>query len=263
MIQSTQNLVNSQPFSISSITLRIFYYVYQYTNISNFCCSATSINAWVGFISTKTSWYDTTVHLNINLGSLLLTPQSSSILIKSILINDLGIKSIRAQKLRHAQAVKLLQGICTELRNIKPDRVLGYRVHQAVIQAIKQGNVEFVTGMIKSIPELVWNGDINDRNIFSIAILNCQEKIFNLLHGLTNVNKMKVTSDDDRFGNNMLHLAAMLAPSDQLDGISGAALQMQRELQWFKVNIFSPYASHKIIFSLCLYMYFIYLNILF
>ncbi|KAJ9684844.1 hypothetical protein PVL29_017029 [Vitis rotundifolia] len=146
----------------------------------------------------------------------------------------LGIKSIRAQKLRHAQAVKLLQGICTELRNIKPDRVLGYRVHQAVIQAVKQGNVEFVTGMIKSIPELVWNGDINDRNIFSIAILNRQEKIFNLLHGLTNVKKMKVTSADDRFGNNMLHLAAMLAPSDQLDGISGAALQMQRELQWFK-----------------------------
>ncbi|KAL6327780.1 hypothetical protein AAG906_025608 [Vitis piasezkii] len=127
----------------------------------------------------------------------------------------LGIKSIRAQKLRHAQAVKLLQGICTELRNIKPDRVLGYRVHQAVIQAVKKGNVEFVTRMIKSIPELVWNGDINDRNIFSIAILN-------------------LTSADDRFGNTMLHLAAMLAPSDQLDGISGAALQMQRELQWFK-----------------------------
>ncbi|KAL6327289.1 hypothetical protein AAG906_018588 [Vitis piasezkii] len=146
----------------------------------------------------------------------------------------LGIKSIRAQKLRHAQAVKLLQGICTELRNIKPDRVLGYRVHQAVIQAVKKGNVEFVTRMIKSIPELVWNGDINDRNIFSIAILNRQEKIFNLLHGLTNVKKMKVTSADDRFGNTMLHLAAMLAPSDQLDGISGAALQMQRELQWFK-----------------------------
>ncbi|RVW63363.1 hypothetical protein CK203_060595 [Vitis vinifera] len=95
-------------------------------------------------------------------------------------------------------------------------------------------NVEFVTGMIKSIPELVWNGDINDRKIFSIAILNRQEKIFNLLHGLSNVKKMKVTSADDRFGNNMLHLAAMLAPSDQLDGISGAALQMQRELQWFK-----------------------------
>ncbi|KAL6327783.1 hypothetical protein AAG906_025611 [Vitis piasezkii] len=100
--------------------------------------------------------------------------------------------------------------------------VLGSQVRQAVFQAVKRGNVEFVTEMIKSIPEL--------------------EKIFNLLHGLTDAQKMKVISPLDRFGNSMLHLVAMLAPSEQLDGIPGAALQMQRELQWFKEvkNIVPP-----------------------
>ena len=137
----------------------------------------------------------------------------------------------------------MLQHICTELQTTRPDKVTGYRVHQAVIQVVKQGNVEFVTRMIKSIPELIWNIDINNRNIFFIAILNRQEKIFNLLHGLTNVNKMKLTSGGDRFGNNMLHLAAMLTPSNQLDGISGAALQMQREMQWFQVSIFYLFGS--------------------
>ncbi|CAA2990513.1 Ankyrin repeat-containing protein At3g12360 [Olea europaea subsp. europaea] len=34
--------------------------------------------------------------------------------------------------------------------------------------------------------------------------------------------------------NNILHLAAKLAPSSRLNSVSGAALQMQRELQWFK-----------------------------
>ncbi|KAI3495772.1 hypothetical protein L1887_38118 [Cichorium endivia] len=34
--------------------------------------------------------------------------------------------------------------------------------------------------------------------------------------------------------NNILHLAARLAPSNKLNLISGAALQIQRELQWFK-----------------------------
>ena len=115
---------------------------------------------------------------------------------------------------------------------------MGLRLHHTVIQAVKQGNVDFATEMIKSTPQLVQETDINDRNIFFIAILNRQEKIFSLLHGLNNVKKMKMTSNVDRFGNNMLHLAAMLAPSNQLDGISGAALQMQRELQWFKVSIF-------------------------
>ncbi|KAL6327293.1 hypothetical protein AAG906_018593 [Vitis piasezkii] len=134
-----------------------------------------------------------------------------------------GIKNIHDQKLRHAQAIKILGSICIELQNMKVD-VLGFQ----------RGNVEFDTEMIKSIPELAWSRDINGRNIFFIAILNRQEKIFNLLHGLTDAQKMKVISPLDRFGNSMLHLVAMLAPSEQLDGIPGAALQMQRELQWFQ-----------------------------
>ena len=40
----------------------------------------------------------------------------------------------------------------------------------------------------------------------------------------------------DPSGNNLLHLAARLAPSSKLNLISGAALQIQRELQWFKVK---------------------------
>ncbi|GKA40306.1 ankyrin repeat-containing domain, PGG domain protein [Tanacetum coccineum] len=38
----------------------------------------------------------------------------------------------------------------------------------------------------------------------------------------------------DPFGNNLLHLAARLAPTSKLSLISGAVLQIQRELQWFK-----------------------------
>lgn len=41
----------------------------------------------------------------------------------------------------------------------------------------------------------------------------------------------------DRDDNNILHLAGELVPSDR---ISSAALQLQRELQWFKV-IYIPF----------------------
>ena len=166
-------------------------------------------------------------------------PLDSSIFFNpnSVLINNSGIKNIYAKKLRHAQATELLQCICNEIQKVNVEGTLGLRLHHTVTQAVKQGNVDFATEMIKS-TQLVQKTDINDRNIFFIAILNRQEKIFSLLHGLNNVKKMKMTSNVDRFGNNMLHLAAMLAPANQLDGISGAALQMQRELQWFKVSIF-------------------------
>ncbi|KAL6327786.1 hypothetical protein AAG906_025614 [Vitis piasezkii] len=127
----------------------------------------------------------------------------------SYLLQLLGIKNIYAKKLRHAQATELLQCICNEIQKVNVEGTLGLRLHHTVIQAVKQGNVDFATEMIKYTPQLP-------------------------LHGLNNVKKMKMTSNVDRFGNNMLHLAAMLAPANQLDGISGAALQMQRELQWFK-----------------------------
>ena len=40
---------------------------------------------------------------------------------------------------------------------------------------------------------------------------------------------------DKQTGDNILHIAAKLAPPHRLHTITGAALQMQRELQWFKV----------------------------
>ncbi|KAH1056994.1 hypothetical protein J1N35_035059 [Gossypium stocksii] len=44
--------------------------------------------------------------------------------------------------------------------------------------------------------------------------------------------KLIVADNMDNFSNNMLHLVGNLAPSDQLNRVYGAALQMQRELQW-------------------------------
>jgi len=35
----------------------------------------------------------------------------------------------------------------------------------------------------------------------------------------------------------MLHLAGQVAPPNRLNIVSGAALQMQRELLWFKVGV--------------------------
>lgn len=146
-----------------------------------------------------------------------------------ILINDSGIKNIRAQKLRHEQAKEMLRRICTILNDEDLEKV-----HRAVMLAVKKGNVKFVIEIIKTIPDLLLQVDENERNIFSIAVRYRQEKIFNLLFNLPN---KKFTCTLDSCSNTMLHLAAMLAPLERLEGISGAALQMQREMQWFKVRI--------------------------
>ncbi|XP_026461063.1 uncharacterized protein LOC113362782 [Papaver somniferum] len=47
-------------------------------------------------------------------------------------------------------------------------------------------------------------------------------------------NKINLLSLRDKGNNTILHYAAKLAPSPQLNSVSGAALQMQRELLWYK-----------------------------
>lgn len=152
----------------------------------------------------------------------------------SHVLDFLGIKNMHAKKLRNRQAIKLLKCISCTIKNLKVEQLDESLVYQAIIQAVKHGIVEFITEIIDSNPDLLASEDFSKRNIFLTAILHRQEKIFGLLHRLDNLRRIQMISHVDMFENNMLHLAGMLAPPRQLDGISGAALQMQRELQWFK-----------------------------
>ncbi|TYG79650.1 hypothetical protein ES288_D02G155500v1 [Gossypium darwinii] len=104
---------------------------------------------------------------------------------------------------------------------------------KALFEAVKQGIVEVVTEIMKHYPEVVWFYDDKDRNIFFVATAERQEKIFSLIYKM-GAKKNSLATHWDKDFNNMLHQAAFLAPSSRLDRVSGAALQMQRELQWFK-----------------------------
>ncbi|XP_059441711.1 ankyrin repeat-containing protein NPR4-like [Corylus avellana] len=73
---------------------------------------------------------------------------------------------------------------------------------------------------------------MNRRSIFQSAVLHRQAKIFSLIYRLHGRNVMVYDGDDSY--HNILHMAGMSADSTQLNRVPGAALQMQRELQWFK-----------------------------
>lgn len=78
-----------------------------------------------------------------------------------------------------------------------------------------------------------------------------QEKIFNLIYDI-GAHKDLITSYRDNNNHNILHLAGKLAPSEQLHVVSGAALQMQRELLWFKVIVQSLFCRQLSQFSFSL-----------
>ncbi|GKD65447.1 hypothetical protein Tco_1307555, partial [Tanacetum coccineum] len=72
------------------------------------------------------------------------------------------------------------------------------------------------------------------QNIYQLKVLNRSEKVYRyiLLHERYAISDFSISIDDD--GNNILHLAGRLAPIHKLNVASGAALQMQKELQWFE-----------------------------
>lgn len=109
-------------------------------------------------------------------------------------------------------------------------------IRGSVFRATKEGIVEFVVDVLRANPDLLWCLDGESRTIFSFAVLRRQAKIFSLIYGLDARNQI-VSLNADKNENSILHVAGMLQTSTPLDRVAGAALKMQRELQWFKVSI--------------------------
>ncbi|XP_075514648.1 uncharacterized protein LOC142549544 isoform X1 [Primulina tabacum] len=143
------------------------------------------------------------------------------------------IRHIHHRKLVHDEAVKLLTCVFKEMKKLDVSQLEKMDIDKIIYDAINYGIVEFITEMIKYQPEIIWRKDKKGRTIFSHAIILRQEKIFSLIYDL-GTKKSIMARRHDIFGNNYLHLAAKLSPASQLERVSGAALQMQRELQWFK-----------------------------
>ncbi|XP_051115130.1 uncharacterized protein LOC127240468 isoform X2 [Andrographis paniculata] len=143
------------------------------------------------------------------------------------------IKSIHHRKLVHDESMKLLSSMFQELQTLSDMELRNMGIDSIIYDAIKHGIIEFISEMLKYKPEVIWKKDEKGRTIFAHAIVLRQESIFGLIHGL-GIKKNIMARRHDAFKNNYLHLAAKLSPPSQLARVSGAALQMQRELQWFK-----------------------------
>ncbi|KAE8652658.1 ankyrin repeat-containing protein NPR4 isoform X2 [Cucumis sativus] len=100
--------------------------------------------------------------------------------------------------------------------------------------AARVGNVEFLIILIRSYPDLIWISDENNKSIFHVAVENRQENVFSLINNIGGVKDFLVDGYNEENSCNILHLAGKLASPYHLNRVSGTALQMQRELQWFK-----------------------------
>ena len=109
-------------------------------------------------------------------------------------------------------------------------------VRNLLFDAAEFGNAEFIHILIGNFPHIVWTTDNFHRSLFHSAVINRQESVFNLIYDIVVVKEIILTYVD-AFKQNILHLAGKLAPPSRLNLVPGAALQMQREMLWFKVGV--------------------------
>ncbi|XP_062104570.1 uncharacterized protein LOC133815785 [Humulus lupulus] len=115
-----------------------------------------------------------------------------------------------------------------------------------LLDAAEVGNHDFLVALICSYHDLLWESDKERRTIFHIAVENRHAHIFRLIHEIGSMRDI-IFSFKDSEGNNIFHLAAKLPTMERLNVVSGAALQMQRELIWFKEieNMMEPSLREK------------------
>ncbi|KAG5529299.1 hypothetical protein RHGRI_029859 [Rhododendron griersonianum] len=160
-----------------------------------------------------------------------------------------SIPDIYDKKLTHHEALKILRCICKEIFKLRESQLNDIGIDVIIHDAIQHGILEFIVEITKQDPSvirrkkdsvirrkkdsMIWRKCVKGRTIFALAIVLRQEIFFSLIHGL-GIMKSIMACERDVFLNNFLHLAAKLSPPSQLERVSGAALQIQRELQWFK-----------------------------
>ncbi|XP_026412599.1 uncharacterized protein LOC113308343 isoform X1 [Papaver somniferum] len=157
--------------------------------------------------------------------------------LKPWLTRALPIKNLQNQKLMHQQTTALLKQMLVKILKVTRNRseILDFLKDNPNIMktAIKHGITEFMVESLEQFNFFLTYYRLPEHNVLEMAVAERNELIVNLICESTN-DKNDLVSKTDNDGNTILHHAAKLARPSQLNSIPGVAIQMQRELHWFK-----------------------------
>ncbi|KAL8456489.1 hypothetical protein ACS0TY_033796 [Phlomoides rotata] len=140
-------------------------------------------------------------------------------------------KGIKDKKEMHLQALELAKYLCREMKFL-PEKVAIIMLKDSMLRAAEHGICEIVQMIMDMYPVVTTSVDSTGKNIMHLAAINRFENVFNLTYDMSD-RKHLFSNGVDFENNNLMHMCARLAPPHKLNLVPGAALQMQRELQWF------------------------------
>ena len=99
------------------------------------------------------------------------------------------------------------------------------------------GVTEMVEKILEEFPVAIQDSDSENKNVVLLAVENRQPQVYKLLLQ-SKIMKESVFRHLDKDGNSALHLAAQ-CKEQRPWLIPGVALQMQWEIKWYKVTLFT------------------------
>ncbi|KAI3968433.1 hypothetical protein MKW92_012697 [Papaver armeniacum] len=143
------------------------------------------------------------------------------------------VKDLLEKRRKHVQVLELLKVICSAIGHMTDEELKNGKVYDTMLVAATKGNIEVFMELFDANPSLLYTStNASKRTLYHQAVMSRQENIFNFISSMGQ-RDIRATNKDNS-DNNLLHYAGMLPSSSLLDKISGAALQMQREIQWFQ-----------------------------
>ncbi|KAJ9555548.1 hypothetical protein OSB04_010162 [Centaurea solstitialis] len=132
----------------------------------------------------------------------------------------------------HKQTKELVKRIWKVLIQNCDEEIVYVILRSTIYTAVEFGNYEIIKECILVFPN-IWTHQLGAYELFLEAIKNRQGQVYRLVYQMS-THKVLVFSEVDENLENILHIAAKLVPPHILNTVTGAALQMQRELQWFQ-----------------------------
>nr|GEZ00102.1 ankyrin repeat-containing domain, PGG domain protein [Tanacetum cinerariifolium] len=132
-----------------------------------------------------------------------------------------------------ADARRLLVRICLIISSVTNPNTYHHYYNNTIFEATRQNASDVVQSVVSRFADAIWCANEDGHNFIQYAVINRSHNVYSLVYKMSEHRNIYKTIEDS-FGNNLLRLVARLAPANKLNNICGAALQIQRELQWFK-----------------------------
>ncbi|PWA74943.1 ankyrin repeat-containing domain, PGG domain, Gag-polypeptide of LTR copia-type [Artemisia annua] len=161
------------------------------------------------------------------------------------------ITHMQKRKTEMDEAEKVLEMVCDEIDKLEFKGTHHPHYTRPILEAACQNAHKVVDEILYRSPEAILSRDQSGYDIIQLAVIYRSERIYNLIYDIGERKNLYRTIVDSS-KNNILHLAGRLAPSRKLNHTTGAALQLQGELQWrqeVKEVVYPTYITQENIFK--------------